>query len=301
MPLFLMLLIGMAARKGGLIREEETHRLNHMLFMICYPALMFDNLYGSEIGEVFDGKLIAFALVSVLGTYFISIPVIMKIEPGNKSRGAMIQAIYRSNAVIMGLPIVMNVYGSGNLAVTALVIAIIVPLYNVLAVVTLEVFRGGKVSPGHILLNVVKNPLIIGAAVGLLFVFTGWKLPASFENVISQLSGCAMVMAMIVLGASFTVQSLVHGKRDLIICVTSRLVIVPAVWLTAAAFLGFRGVAFVTLLAMLASPTAIASYTMAESMDSDGPLAGNCVIFSSAFSCLTLFIWLFIFKNLGLF
>ena len=61
------------------------------------------------------------------------------------------------------------------------------------------------------------------------------------------------------------------------------------------------GMAFLSLLAMLAAPTAISSYTMAESMDSDGELAGNCVIFTSAFSCVTLVGWLFVFKSFGVF
>jgi predicted permease len=52
---------------------------------------------------------------------------------------------------------------------------------------------------------------------------------------------------------------------------------------------------------MLATPMAVSSYTMADSMDSDGELAGNCVIFSTPLSCITLFFWLFLFKSLGMF
>ena len=75
----------------------------------------------------------------------------MKVEKENRSRGAMIQAIYRSNFVIMGIPIVSNIFGSGNLTTTAVAITIVVPLYNVLAVIVLEIFRGGTPSAGHIL------------------------------------------------------------------------------------------------------------------------------------------------------
>jgi predicted permease len=213
----------------------------------------------------------------------------------------MIQAIYRSNYVLMGLPIVGNILGKGHLAMTAMLIAIIVPLYNVLAVVVLETFRKGEVNLRHIVKGIATNPLILGAVAGLVFVVTQWKLPPSIEGVIGDLSITAMTMSLLILGASFSFQSVQRGWRNLLICVLGRLVIVPGIFLPVAALAGFRGEAFLALLAMLATPTSISSYTMAVSMDSDGDLAGNCVIFSSAVSCATLVIWLFIFKSLGVF
>ena len=71
----------------------------------------------------------------------------------------MIQAIYRSNFVIMGIPVVQNVFGRGELAVTAMMVTIIVPLYNVMAVVTLEIFRGSRPNAKDVLKNIARNPM----------------------------------------------------------------------------------------------------------------------------------------------
>ena len=106
---------------------------------------------------------------------------------------------------------------------------------------------------------------------------------------------------MILLGASFNKSSVHAGKKNLTICVLSRLVIVPAIGLGLAAMLGVRDVALVSLIAMMAAPPAVSSYTMAEAMDSDGELAGNAVIFATPLSCVTIFLWLFLFKSLGMF
>ncbi len=299
--MFLLMLIGVGVREGRLLSPREIRHLNHMVFVVCYPAMMFENLYGADIEEALDWKLILFGLCALFTIYFVSIPIVCRIEQSPRSRGAMIQAIYRSNFVIMGLPVAMNIYGRGNLAVTAMMIAIIVPIYNVLAVITLESFRNGKPDALHVVKGVMRNPLILGAIAGLFFVVTGLSLPSSVESVISDLSVAATTMALIVLGASFNIRSMRRCKRNVAICVFARLVLVPGIFLPIAAGIGIRGVAFVTLVAMLASPTAISSFTMAQSMDSDGELAGNCVIFSSAFSVLTLFIWLFVYKNFGIF
>ena len=71
--------------------------------------------------------------------------------------------------------------------------------------------------------------------------------------------------------------------------------------LSAADLLGFRGVDFVTLVSIFCTPCAVASFAMAQQMDSDAALAGNCVVFTSAFSCFTIFGWILLFKNLGMF
>ena len=71
--------------------------------------------------------------------------------------------------------------------------------------------------------------------------------------------------------------------------------------LTAAALLGFRGAVFVTLIAIFATPCAVASYAMAQQMGADAALAGNCVVFTSALSAFTMFAWVFVTKALGLF
>ena len=65
--------------------------------------------------------------------------------------------------------------------------------------------------------------------------------------------------------------------------------------------LGFRDVELVTLIAIFASPSAVSSFPMAQQMDSDAELAGDAVVFSSMFSCFTIFLWIFAAKSLGLF
>lgn len=300
-PMFLIMAIGIWVRKLGLLHEQEAKRLNKLVFHVFFPPLMFSNLYGAQIGNAFHGKLIAFSVIMVLLAFAATTAIVMKIEKSNQKRGAMIQAIYRSNFVIMGIPVVSNIFGGENLATTAVAITVIVPLYNILAVVVLEIFRGGRPSIGHIMKGICTNPLIIGAVLGALTIPLRLELPTFLESTLFSMKEVATPMALLVLGASLNRKSLEESKRNLTICLLGRLVIVPALALTIGAAIGLRDVAFVTLIAIFASPTAVSSYTMAEQMDSDGQLAGNCVVFSSALSSITLFGWIFVFKTMGMF
>lgn len=300
-PLFILLVIGYLVRRTGLLKDEEVHRFNHMVFLVFFPPLMFQNLYGNNNGFLPDGKLLLFAVPFILCVILLSIPLVKKIEKNPRSQGAMIQAVYRSNFILMGLPVAINIFGKGNVSQTALLIAVIVPMYNVVSVIILESFRGSKPDIGQILKKVATNPIILGAVAGILAILLGITLPKPIATTVEWMADVTTPMALILLGASFDITTVKGQKRNLVFCILMRLLVVPAAGLSLAALLGFRGVEFVALIAMLATPMAVSSYTMADSMDSDGELAGNCVIFSTPLSCITLFFWLFLFKSLGMF
>jgi len=299
--MFIIMFIGAFIKRAGLITDEETKKFNKIIFIVCFPPMMFSNLYGRELEHAVDLKLIIFTVSTVLVLYALTVIFVLKIEKNQKTRGAMIQAIYRSNFVIMGLPVVQNVFGKGDLAVTAMMVTIIVPLYNVIAVVTLEVFRGSKPDLKDIFKNLLKNPILIGAICGIIAILTGLKLPTALETPISMLGEAASPLALLLLGASFNFDTVAKEKRNLTICLIGRLLIFPAVGLIGGALMGFTGVKLMTLVALFASPSAVTSFTMAQQMDSDYELAGNCVVFSSAISCFTMFMWIFVLKSMGLF
>lgn len=118
---------------------------------------------------------------------------------------------------------------------------------------------------------------------------------------IKDMADVASPLALIILGASISFQSVRAEKRQLVITVLTRLLIVPAVWTAIAVPLGIRGIHFATLTVMLCGPAAVSSFTMAQAMDCDGELAGNTVVFTSALSVGTIVLWLFFYKNLGMF
>ena len=202
----------------------------------------------------------------------------------------------------MGVPIVGNICGDENIAVATMLIAAVVPLYNILAVFALETFRGGQFALLPILKGVFKNPMILGAIAGATLLILGVEVPKPVLKPIGQISAATTPVALIILGASFKLGSTHEHRRQLLGAVFGRLFLVPAIILSTAAFVfDFRGIEFVTILATFSSPCAVVSFAMAQQMGGDSDLAGNCVVFTSALSCFTMFCWILLFKTLGVF
>lgn len=299
-PLCLVMALGYFLKYIKILDKNSVKVMNNATFKVFLPTLLFYNIYTTDLGSVFDPKLMIFAAMSIIvlfGVLFLFIPII---EKDNSKRGVMIQGIFRSNFVLFGIPVATSLVGEGKVGTTALLIGVIVPLFNFLAVVCLETFRGGSINIKKIIRGIVTNPLIIGAFLGLLLLILNIKLPVFIVSTIKDISKMATPLSLTLLGASFSFSNIKKYLRETIIVVIGKLIITPLIFILISYCCGFRGVSLLSLMIMFASPTAISSFQMAIQMDGDSDLASQIVVFTSAFSIVTVFFWIFILKELAL-
>lgn len=301
LPMCLIMALGYGTRRLGWIRREEISVINKIAFRIFLPCLLYYNVYCSDLSGSFDPLLMAYAVGGVLLTFGLSLGYTLLTEKLPERRSVMIQGMFRSNYVIMGIPVATALLGSDQLGTVSILIAVVVPLFNMLAVVVLEVFRGQKPKPLHILGQIAKNPLVIASALGILTLAAGIRLPHILEQTIQNVSAIASPLQLFLLGAFFQFSGLKTYRRELVTVSAAKLIVSPGLFLGLGALLGFRGVAFVSLIGIFASPTAVNSFTMAQQMGGDAELAGDIVVTTSAVSILTMFLWVFLFKSLGMF
>lgn len=301
LPMCLVMALGYGTRRLGWLRREEISTINKIAFRIFLPCLLYYNIYCSDLSGSFDPLLMAYAVGGVLLTFGLALGYTLLTEKLPERRGVLIQGMFRSNYVIMGIPVATALLGADQLGTVSILIAVIVPLFNMLAVVVLEVFRGQKPKPLHILCQIAKNPLVIGSVLGILTLVAGIRLPHILEQTIQSVSAIASPLQLFLLGAFFQFSGLKTYRRELVTVSIAKLIVSPGLFLGLGALLGFRGVAFVSLIGIFASPTAVNSFTMAQQMGGAAELAGDIVVTTSAASILTMFLWIFLFKSLGMF
>ena len=300
-PSAIYLLIGILLKTAGVVSDEDVKKFTRVVFVTLYPFIMFDNLYGKNIGENFDLLLVVYSVLFTCLQIAITWFAVSRLVKEDRNKGTMIQSAFRSNIILMGLPVGINLFGKGNVTQVALVILFVVPIYNVMSVVVLERFRGGKADLVRTTKNVLKNPIILGAIAAGVVMLIGIKLPVPIEQTVSTLSDCTAPIAMILLGAALNLKGFSSDRKKIAFCVASKIMIWPALGIAGAVWLGMRDVALIAVLLMLATPTALASYAMAESMGGNGRLAGETVVISTIGACFTMPVWLFILKTAGMF
>ena len=299
LPIFLLMAAGYAARCFHLLDRADVEKINRIVFRAFMPVMVFYNLYSSDLSSAMRGSLLGYAVIGVLAEYLLSLGYALLFVKDHSRRGVVIQGLYRSNFVIIGLPIAESLVG-GDLGPVAMLLAVVIPIFNILAVITLAVFNGKKPGLKEVVLDILKNPLIIGSAAGIAALLAGLRLPAPLEKVVSQMSGATSPVLLFLLGAFFQFKGMRSHMRELAAVCAGRLVVFPALFLGLAVAIGFRGVELVSLTGVFASSTAIASFTMAQQMDGDAELAGDIVVWTSALCSFTLFDWSLLFKLMGL-
>lgn len=283
LPLFITMSLGYFLKYLNMFDNNTLDTMNNITFKSFLPMLLFYNIYKTDLQGVFNLKLMIFSATCVIALYLILYLIVPLIEKDNKKRGALLQGLFRSNFVIFGIPITESLFGSEKVGVAALLIAVIVPLFNILSVIALETFRGGKPDFRKISIGIIKNPLIIASCLGILTLLLKIKIPTAIEKTISDVSKIATPLSLILLGASFKFDNIKKYLKQTTIAVVGKTILTPCIILPICIMFGYRGVELSTLMIIFAAPTAISSFTMAQQMDSDSDLAGQIVVFTSAF------------------
>ncbi len=301
MPLLLLLGVGWAAVRSGVTDRAFMNRLNTLNFKLFFPFLMFKNVYGAEPENLPTMALMITGAVSLLVLVALLMIVVPRIVKENPRRGTIIQAIFRSNFIIYGIPLTTFVFGDGKASVCGIMVMIMVSMFNILSVVVLEYYRdGGKVRPGPLLLGIVKNPLLQGCVAGLLCYLLGIKLPVFLKEPVFALGSMASTLALVVLGANLQFAELKKNGRTITTVLLVRLLLLPLVMVPLGWLIGLRGVELFLILMIYGTPVATASYPMAQNMGGDGQLAGQLVFVSTVASLGTIFLFIFTMSQLGL-
>ena len=297
-PLFLTIMFGYFIRRINRVDEYTLKKMNNLIFKTFLPMLLFFNVYSTNIEGAIDVRLMILAPTCILLSCLGACAVVPFMVKASKKRGVVVQAVFRSNFVLVGLPVVLSLFGEDGAGITSILIAVIVPMFNFLAVIVLEVFRGGNLNLKTIIKGIITNPLILASLLGILMLVLQIKLPTIFEKTISDMSKIATPLALVVLGGSFRIEKINKNLKPLIIGVIGKLIIVPLIFIPIAIYLGFRDIELASVMIMLSAPVAVSSFTMAEQMEADGELAAQLVVFTSMFSVLTIFIYIFAMKQL---
>lgn len=294
-----MMCLGFFLRRRNIISEKTAQEINKISFKIFIPLLVFNNIYGAKLKEVINVKLFVFTIASVFVIWLISIALAYATEKSPETRAVMIQGMFRSNYTLYGLPVIIFLFGAENAGVTSFLVSIIIPTFNILAIITLETFRGGRINIKNVFLNILKNPLMIGAIAGVFSLVLGVRLPGFIESAVDELAALAVPLALIVMGATFTLKTVKYKRMQLILTVAMRLVVYPLVFVAIAVLLGFRNIELATLMVVFATPTAVVSYPMAEAMSCDGDFACSVVVFTTIVSSITVFLFTFFLQYFG--
>lgn len=301
-PVFLLIVVGTLLKKTKVINADFTDKATDLVFKFVLPVSIFADIAFSEIEDKFDVRLVSMAVIATVLLFAAGILLAKSniLTKEDKSRAAIAQGIFRSNYAILGIPITKVLFDESVAFNASVILAICIPLFNIFSVILIECLVRRENGLKKTFVNIIKNPILIGAVTGGIFSVLKIPVPEVLQKTIGYIGDMCMPLALITIGASLVFNNIKKTFKNAFIVSFIRTFIAPVIFLFPAYYFGIQGEKLGVLFIFLSAPAAISGYIMMRKMGGDYDLAGNIVLLSTALSFFSILIGISVMKTMGL-
>ncbi len=291
-PLFILIFSGFLLRKKGLINADFVSKGSQIVFKLALPALVIRSLAVTNLSELGSLPLFGSYLIALLITAVVVLLISFYTAPP-ESRGPVVHGAFRGNVVIVGLALVQSALGDEAFILGLGLVAVFLPIYNLMASVALSLPYRGEGSPFKgVLVTMIKIPLIWSVIIGALWSLSGWQMPVILDRSLDYFGRLALPLGFLTIGANLSIHGLGKRWKGVVAAVSGKLILYPLLALLIGTWMGVDTMGLIVLFLMAGSPTAISSFAMTKAMGRDADTAGDIVALSTAISFFTLTIGL---------
>lgn len=287
-PVMFLIVMGFTLRHRQLLDSGFWLPCEKLNYFYLFPSLMFIQVGKAELGQ-FPIRPIA---LSVLGAVLIGAISLYVWRIWQKQSGpvfsSVIQGALRPNTYI-GVAAAAATYGHIGLTVTAISIAVAIPLMNVASIIILMHYGQGT-RPGwkQIAKALVKNPVIISVLAGLLFNVSGLPLPGALDSILKILGGASLPLGLLAVGAGLDIRAARTAHGPVMQSSFVKLLFVPVMTLIIGITLGISGPVLATIVLFNALPCTPSAYIMAKLLGGDHQLSAGIITIQTLLAALTI-------------
>ncbi|GLO16191.1 transporter [Pseudomonas putida] len=288
LPIFLLIVAGNIVKRWFINKEGWWKQVDKLVYYLFFPALLIRDISKADFGSGETSTAI-FATVGatlVVGLIIFLGQAILKVR--NDLFTSIFQGGIRYNSYVF-IALAHSLYGAEGVAISGVFVAYLIITTNVMSVLVMNQFgEGGRKSPGSMLAALIKNPLIIGALVGLALNLCGVRIVGSVEQFMSYLGSAATPLSLMSVGAGLMLNLQVAGVLATLYVVVLKLLLLPVVTLALIMGLGVSGTAANVALLYACVPCAGNAYILARQMGGDAPAMASMITWTTLVSTLTI-------------
>ena len=254
-----IILVGMFVGRRNVLGENARSVLSALTFFVASPALLFETLSKAKLHDVFAAPLLVTAAGAMVtaAIFFVIVRFLLKRTVPESLMSSMSASL--ANSANLGIPIAVYVLGDAGYVAPLLIfqLAFFTPLFLMALDATTSSHR---TTPAGFALMILKNPMIVGSALGLVVAGTGWQVPELVMQPIHLIGGAAIPAMLIAFGMSLNgsrpLQAAAGRRIDTLLASAFKLVVHPAIAYLVARLIGMEGQALFAVVVTSALPTA---------------------------------------------
>lgn len=286
LPDFSLILCGYLVCRFTRLDRSVWAPVESLVYFFLFPVLLFHSLVKSPLDLAAASSLIAAGLS--LGLCAIALAYSLPWWPwvgrqiDRRDHAASAQVAFRFNSFI-ALALAERLAGAQGLLLIAVLIGVCVPLFNVGAVWPMA--RQGQ---GGFVRELLRNPLILATAAGLLANLLGFRMPDWLEPGVQRIGNASLALGLLAAGAGMQLGSLRGGLTLGASVLGIKHLALPLLAVLMARLWGLDAAQTLTLMAFSALPTASSAYVLAARMGYNGPYVAALVTLSTLLGLVSL-------------
>ena len=286
LPNFVLILIGLALARAFDYGRGFWEGLEKLVYYVLFPALLFRSLAIAKLDFGQAGWLVAAACAFTVAGFLLSLLARPLFGLDRQLHATGSQCGYRFNTYI-GLAVAGSLFGTEGVALAALLLGVMIPLANLGAVAVLATH-----SERGFLSELSRHPLVLSCLAGFAWNVAGIPLPGFADQTLALLGQTALPAGLLSVGAAMRLESGQGPIGAHAWWLAIKLLVVPAIALGLAAFIGATGMPAAVLVLCAALPTATNAYILAVRMAGDGRAVATQVTVGTVLSMATLPAWM---------
>jgi predicted permease len=290
-PVFALIVFGSVLKRYHITGDAFLKTSDRLIYYFFFPALLFWKIGGTSTNLFVNVGLYKAVIGAVLSVYALSTIYIILFNIPAFQAGSFSQSCYRFNTYI-GVAIVFNALGEEGIQQFGILIGMVIPLINVLAVSTLTWFSNRQTLPGKRIGQTVRalisNPLIIACVGGVIYAEWQSGFPEFIDNTLQLASYVTLPLALLSIGSILTLSRLQnHFKLALVACLF-KLLVLPVTGFLFLKVFAVGGLSFKIGMIYFTLPTSTALYVLSSQLNSDTGLASASIALSTILSFFSL-------------
>ena len=290
-PVFAIIVLGHILKRFGLTNDIFLSNSDRLIYFNYFPILLFWKIGTAPPAVNMNLDYCLAGLSTVTVVFVLSILYIKIFRVGEFQAGTFSQSCYRFNTYV-GMALVLNAFGEAGGRSFGILIGIIIPRVNVMAVTVLIWFSGRRFTfwkqVQATFQAVFSNPLIIACVAGFVFSNTLNVFPKSIENTFSLLSMVALPLALLSIGGTLTLKSLKTYFRLFIAASGFKLLVLPLTGYFMLSDFNVSGLPLQVSMILFTLPTSTAMYVLSSQLNSDTDLASANIFLTTILSFFSL-------------
>ncbi len=291
-PVFLIIVLGAWLKAMPLMDEPGWRGLERATYYVFFPAMIIMTMAKADLRTVpvfAMGFALIAAILAMTAVLLALRPVLARtLGMDGPAFTSVFQGATRWNSFV-AIATAGALFGEVGLTLTAISVAAMIPLLNVLAVVMLQHYAQDKpIVLGPTLKAIVTNPFIWSSAIGIAINVIGIPLPVIAMRFGDILGAAALGTGLLLVGAGLEVRAAVRPRAITWIATGLKLLLMPALAGGIAMLLGVGGVALKVAILSAAMPTASGSYILARQMGGDAPLMAEILTVQTLIAVVTI-------------